>query len=444
MSSKNIRVPSKRELIADLKQVAIKFPDSPITRNFYRGNGKFTDADWQYYFPSFQHFLAHAGIEPINKKPDQPETITVAGDKLDIFLPKTRIHTLPELLAHCEVDLQEYEVITFVVNKWEMNTKREGIAPLFQVKATLKKRVAINNIRKEIELLKDDAKKNGRTPSPVVRSILRSGNLLEINIPDAHFGKLAWGVETGYENYDTSIAEKIFIRALETLLDRVKSHKFDQVLFVVGNDLFNSDDQEGRTTKGTNVTTDGRYHKTFYKVRRCITKCIERLRQIAPVKVLMVSGNHDQMSVWHLGDSLECYFHKYADVEIENTPIYRKYHQHGQVMLMFTHGDKAKRTDYPLLMASEQREMWGSTRFRECHTGHTHMTKMDEQHGVRVRVLPALCPPDDWHAENGFVGNLRNAEAYVWNKDEGLVNQAFYNDESQPAITTSREIKIAA
>src|SRR6185437_7298527 len=133
-----------------------------------------------------------------------------------------------------------------------------------------------------------------------------------------------------------------------------------------------------------------------------MVRAIEKLRQIAPVKVVIVSGNHDQLSCWHLGDSLECYFHNYTDVEIDNLPRQRKYHQFGNVMVMFTHGHKGKRQDYPLLMATEQPQMFGSTKFRECHTGHNHMTKLDEQHGVRVRVLPALCAPDDWLATNGI------------------------------------------
>lgn len=449
MSSKaSTRFPSKKELIADLKSLAQEHPTVLITRNYYRANGKFKEAHWQKFFSSFTDFLREAEVGPA--KPE-PETSEVVGDKWNISLPKTRITTLEELIDYCKVDQSVWEIERFVVNKWEMgyttgaaDKKVANQIPLFQVKATLKKRTQILAIRKEIEQLKEDAKKFARLPAPVVRAVHRSGNMLEVNIPDAHFGKLAWGVETGYENYDTKIAEQMFMRALETLLERVKNYSFDQVVFVVGNDLFNSDNIENQTTKGTTVTTDGRYHKTFYKVRRTITRCIERLREIAPVKVMMVSGNHDDLSVWHLGDSLECYFHKYADVEIENIPTHRKYHQHGKCMLMFTHGDKGKRQDYPLLMATEKPEMFGSTKFREAHTGHTHMTKMDEQHGVRVRVLPALCPPDDWHSENGFVGNLRNAEAYVWNKDEGLIAQVFYNDDSQAPITTRRELVKAA
>jgi hypothetical protein len=450
-STASLRLPTKRELIADLKAVIKTHGESKITRNFYRQNGKFKEAHWEKFFTNFTKFLEAAGYTEAKPekpaKPLPPETIEVQGDKMNFSLV-SRIQSLDDLVKHFKVDTSVWEAKSFVANAWEMGyTDRSKSAhqiPLYQVKATFYKRKNVADAIGEIASLKEDAKRNAREPKPVVRSITRSGNMLEINIPDAHFGKLAWGVETRGENYDTKIAEMVFMRALETLLERVKGYHFDQVLFVVGNDLFNSDDVEGRTTKGTNVTTDGRYHKTFYVVRRTITRCIERLREIAPVKVMMISGNHDDLSVWHLGDSLECYFAKYADVEIENTPTHYKYHQHGKVMLMMTHGDKGKRTEYPQLMAREQPEMWGSTLFRECHTGHTHMTKLDEKYGVRVRVLPALCPADDWHSENGYIGNLRNAEAYVWNKDEGLVNIAFYNDDSQPQYVTKRELAIAA
>lgn len=437
-TSKRPKSVTKADLIEDIKKLNQKHPGS-MTRNFYRENGKYGERQWQKFFPKFNDFLAAAGIET-----QEPETSEVVGDTWNITLPKTRIHTLEQLLDYCEVDLSIWEVERFLVNKWEMGYKDivhvAHTTELFQVKATLKRKIEVIAVRNEIADMKAQAMREARVPEAIERPVKASGNMLEVNIPDAHFGKLAWGVETGYENYDTKIASATYMRAVNTLLDRVKGYKFDEIVYVVGNDLFNSDDLESRTTKGTIVTTDGRYHKTFYKVRHTITETIEMLRKIAPVRVVMVPGNHDNLSVWHLGDSLECWFAKYKDVTIDNLPTYRKYHQFGNVMLMFTHGDKGKRTDYPILMATEQSRMFGETKYREAHTGHTHMTKLDEQHGVRVRVLPALCPPDDWHAENGFVGNLRNAEAYVWNKDEGLIGMAVYSDNAQQPILTKREI----
>jgi hypothetical protein len=446
-SSNSPRLPSKRELLADLKLLAIEHPNRRITRDLYRGNGKFKETHWQKHFDSFASFATEAGLSV--SKPATPtlETIEVVGNRLNISLPKTRIQTLDELLTHCKVDTSIWEVERWVCNKWEMGTavgeqsnKTIIVEPLFQIKATLVRRDNIVAVKDELLKLKDEAKSYARVPTPVVRTVHRSGNMLEINVPDSHFGKLAWGRETGDRPYDAAIAEQTFLRAVETLIERSKGYKFEKVLFVVGNDLLNSDNMEGTTTKGTYVSTDGRYQKTFGVVRRTITKCIERLRQVAPVKVVLVSGNHDDLSVWHLGDSLECYFDRYEDVEVDNEPTYRKYHRHGNVLLMLTHGDKGRRTDYPLLMATERPHDFGETLFRETHTGHTHMTKLDEQHGVRVRVLPALCPPDAWHSENGFVGNQRNAEGYIWNEREGLIAQVFHNDDAYPVIKTVRDV----
>jgi hypothetical protein len=352
----------------------------------------------------------------------------ISDNEWRIILPKTRICTLEALVEACQIDLTLWEVERLIINKWEVGVGDDNggvnVEPLFQVKAFLKRKQATLAAIQEIEALKKLAKADAKVPATVKPKKL-TGNMLELNIPDAHFGKLAWAVETGGLNYDTKIAKKVFVDAFNTLLDRVKGYEFEEILFVVGNDLLNSDDIEGRTTSGTSLSNDGRYHKTFVTVRNVMIECVERLREVAPVKVILVSGNHDQLSVWHLGDSLECFFHNYPDVTIDNSPLPRKYHRFGNVMLMFTHGHKGKRQEYPLLMATEQPEMFGQTKYREAHTGHNHMTKLDEQHGVRVRVLPALCEPDDWHSEHAFIGNLRSAEGYVWNQDEGLVAQVF-------------------
>jgi len=369
------------------------------------------------------------------KSPENGQILTeqseVSGNDWTISLPKTRIHTLEELLEYCKVDLLVWEVERFQCNKWEMGAKGDDnkihVEPLFQVKAFLKKKVEVVDALKEIESLKEQAKTLGKTPKTVIRSNCESGNMLEIALNDAHFGKLAWSRETGGPDYDTRITQKTFLDAVEHLLDRAKGYVFDSVLFIVGNDLLHSDDLQGRTTKGTVVNCDTRYQKTFEIVRETISQCIERFRQIAPVTVKMVQGNHDELSVWHLGDSLSCLFAKYEDVEIDNEPIYRKYHQWGKCGLLFTHGDKGKRSDFPLLFATEKPEIFGNTLWREVHTGHLHQTKTEEFHGVRVRIIPSLSPADSWHSSNGFVLQQRIGEAYVFNKDQGLIAQFFHN-----------------
>ena len=266
-------------------------------------------------------------------------------------------------------------------------------------------------------------------------NVARAGdidNVLEIDIFDLHLGKLAWAKETGYEHYDLDIAQALFAEALETLIRRTSMYHFNRILFPIGNDFFHTDNLISETTAGTRQDSDGRYHKTARIARQLVTNAIERLRQIAPVDVLVVSGNHDTLAAWHLGDSLECYYHSDADISIDNEPTLRKYYEFGDVMLMITHGNRGKQLDYPLLMATEQPEMWGRTCYREIHLGHLHQTQLriapatKETHGVRTRILSSLCAVDAWHAEHQFVGNQRAAEAFVWNRSQGLIAQATY------------------
>ncbi len=104
-------------------------------------------------------------------KPTVGESNERSGDEWVISLPKTRISTLEELIKHCKVDLEQWEVERFVVNKWEMgytdSDKEASSIPLFQVKAWLRKRrfedyeAACNDnarLRRQLEKLKLDSR----------------------------------------------------------------------------------------------------------------------------------------------------------------------------------------------------------------------------------------------------------------------------------------------
>lgn len=290
----------------------------------------------------------------------------------------------------------------------------------------LSKRPEIAAVREEVEALKQEAKEAAKVYPPIKREGKKTGYMAELHVPDLHVGKYCWGSETLGDNYDTNLAISTFEAAVDALLSRAGEYTFDQILLVVGSDMLHTDNLEGTTSAGTPQDTDTRYQRSFKAARQMLTRTIERLRQIACVKVVIVPGNHDTLSSWHMGDSLECYFHKAADVEVDNAPAYRKYVQWGKVMLMFTHGNNGKLADYPLNMAVEQPRMWADTVFREAHSGDKHQFSLQEFKGVLVRISPALCPPDAWHSKNFYIGNQRAAEMYVWHNQDGLVCQARY------------------
>ena len=310
----------------------------------------------------------------------------------------------------------------------------------YRMKTEADKEQRAQEVHAEIEELKKLAKEEIQRKPQAVKPRKDTGLMLEISTPDLHAGKLCWPLETGGAPYDVKIAIATFERAIEVLLERTKNFDFSEVLFCIGNDLFNSDNPEGTTTSGTSVSNDGRFHRTFRQVRTMMIRAIERLRSVAPVRIVCVPGNHDMQTAYHLADSLECYFHANLDVTVENAPTARKYVRWGRCLIGFCHGHEGSRTDYPLLMATERPEDWAQTLFREWHTGHYHRTQNEETHGIRVRILSALCSQDDWHALKGFVNQLRTAQAFVWSKTEGLISEVFYNADAEDAIITKTEI----
>jgi hypothetical protein len=88
----------------------------------------------------------------------------IKGDSWTITLPKTRIHTLEELIKFCKIDLATWEVESWAANKWEMgyknrNTEQADHYELYQVKAKLR--------RKRFATLEHYARDNAKMRSQV-------------------------------------------------------------------------------------------------------------------------------------------------------------------------------------------------------------------------------------------------------------------------------------
>ena len=370
------------------------------------------------------------------------EQIVETKDTLSIAINKTSIHTLDELLEYAQVDTSIWEVERFVVNKWEGFIKidsdsRAGfdtkVQPLFQVKATLKKKKEVVNLKKIYNELKDDLKNYSPTAfGTTTRVKSNDGKLLQICIADHHLGKLCWGEEVG-NDYDLKIAKKTYCDAVNDLLQKAAGFNVEKILFVVGNDFLNSDNLLNTTTKGTHQDTDSRHFKLYREARIMLCDVINRLREVAAVDVVIVPGNHDVETMFYLGDALDLCYANDPEVSIYNSPKKRKYYDYGEVLLMFTHGNEEKITQLPLIMAQEEPQLWAKATFREVHIGHFHSKKVysridvDENVGVRTRILPSLTTADFWHYSKGYVGNIRSSEAFVWDKKHGMEAQLIHN-----------------
>ena len=186
------------------------------------------------------------------------------------------------------------------------------------------------------------------------------------------------------------------------------------------------------TAAGTMQSNDGRYQKAYQVTLGLLVGAIDRLRLVAPVDVISVPGNHDTLSAWTITETVKAWFRNAEDVNVDHSPMLRKYYRHGRCLVGLTHGDKERPDDLPMLMATERKEDWSQTRYREWFLGHFHKSAVkiktvgDEFHGVRVRTLPSLCGTDAWHFGQGYTGNLRSAEMYYLHAERGLAGTTVY------------------
>jgi hypothetical protein len=153
----------------------------------------------------------------------------------------------------------------------------------------------------------------------------------------------------------------------------------------------------------------------------------DQMKVRAPVKIIVVPGNHDRQSAYCIGEVLGAWYAGSNDtaVTVDNRHRLRKYHRYGATLLGFTHGSEEKQSDLPLIMANEAKEDWALTMHHEWHTGHLHKAKetrytaADSFGGVRVRILPSLSGHDAWHFSKGYNSERRAAESYLFHYRTG-------------------------
>lgn len=338
------------------------------------------------------------------------------------------VRTVEDALRKGNIDVNVWEVYKSTINSWEVCIKQQDWTPkvvqLWQVKVDLKRKVAKIYEDAANGLIERMKKHSPKYPKIIRKRNVKDQHLLEISLFDVHFGKLAWSGETN-NNYDLKIAESLYHKAIDDLINKSSGYNISQIVFPIGQDFFHIDNPTKTTVNGTPQDVDSRYSKLFEVGVMACVKAIDKIMQLAPVHVLYVPGNHDRTAAWHLCSNLSAWYRLTSDVHVDSTPTLRKYFQYGVNLIGFTHGDEEPHRDLPTIMASEVPQMWADTKFREIHIGHFHKKKemthktVDQYGPIVVRILPSLSATDSWHYMKGYLATRRAAEAYLWSKELG-------------------------
>ena len=256
--------------------------------------------------------------------------------------------------------------------------------------------------------------------------------LFELDIFDAHVGMYADEKETKDSDYNCDIAAARMVEAAEALASR--SSRPQKCVLVFGGDMMHSDNRRNQTeASGHVLDVDTRYHRV---VEYLITACRDVVQIAASiaaeVEVVVLEGNHSWHSEVWLAKVLDAYYSNCKNVKVKSEPSPRKHLIWGENLLVWAHGDRIAAPKWPMIIAAEFAAEWGKTKYRHLKCGHVHHKKtiapvtIDEQSGLVVEYLEALCPADAWHSGAGFIGSQKGASAFEYSKTKGLKTRFYH------------------
>jgi len=245
-------------------------------------------------------------------------------------------------------------------------------------------------------------------------------NLLVINPADVHVGKLALQEEGGSAHNNDIIIKRVR-DGINGLISKSKGFNIDKILFVIGADILHVDNARRTTTSGTPQDTDGMWYSNFILAQKLYIDVIEQLVQLAPVHVQYDPSNHDYTNGFFLAQCVESWFRNSKDITFNTGIAHRKYYAYGANLIGTTHGDGAKETDLPLLMAQEASEHWHDCKHRYFYTEHIHHKKSKDYGSVCIESFRSPSGTDSWHHRNGYQHAPKAIEAFIHSKDNGQI-----------------------
>jgi hypothetical protein len=278
-------------------------------------------------------------------------------------------------------------------------------------------------LKKDIEelhrLFLDDLKAYSPKYDTYKREVKNESHLLVIDPADIHIGKLCSAFEVG-ESYNNQIAVQRVLSGVNGILDKVSSLNIDKILFVIGNDVLHIDNPKRTTTSGTPQDTDGMWHSNFLIAKQLYVDIIEKLICVADVEVAFNPSNHDYTNGFFLAQLIETHFRNCENVKFNCSISHRKYFVYGENLIGTTHGDGAKQSDLPMLMAHESTD-WVNCKHKYFYIHHYHHKISKDYMSVCVEALRTPSGTDSWHHRNGYEHAPKAVEGFVHHKKHGQI-----------------------
>lgn len=418
---------------------------------------KNTDIDWQeicdryflpYHYDSLRKanntifggcyiadYLMNKGNEINNVSDNKNDTVEVLQKKFntETKINKDGTYSSSKLLDMSEEQSKDIDFVLkahgFDSSSWKLVSARNNIRQISDrekgITTLYASYITVKPIDDEFSLSKIDKffDKLNRTYTP--RHFKPCGDyaigdkLLLIDVADLHMNLQASMFTTGNE-YNCDIAEDTFFHVINDILTRTSHYVFNEIVFCIGGDMLNGDNLSGSTTKGTAQDSDLHYYDAYERLCTMIIKAIDMLKAICKVNVVYVMGNHDEVTGYKLAKFVDAWFRNDDSVEVDYSPIARKYKVFGKTLFCFAHDGDVKKL--PAIISDEAREYWSRIETTEVFLQHLHTEQvLMEEYNIRIQRLPTISANSRWSSNKGY-NSKRQCKSFIFDKEDGLTD----------------------
>lgn len=329
------------------------------------------------------------------------ETLTFNERTDKIIDHPQKLLTEEDLLVAMGLDTKEFELNKHnTINKWWSDIPSETLRRIRsgQIKLSFKKK----EFKLTEEVLEEMLEEVNVEHKYIAKRDIESSSMIEIPLYDLHFG-----INT-FEDYAVHV-DKI-VHKLE------RQEGWNVVVFNVGHDLFHNDNIRGTTSRGTPIEKVDMM-KAWVNALKFYSVLFESaIANANEVYAIYTRGNHDEMVGWTFCQALS---ERYPQVKWD-LDLYEEHKaiSYGKVFLGYTHGDKLADKNIIDIFNAKYRLPMAKAERRIIKRGHKHTRSRIRQDadyfGTDVFALGTPAKTDQWHSDQGFVGNNKAMEIFTY------------------------------
>lgn len=424
-----IRICSDRESLGLTWDEVANILNEEFGDNF--GESKYRK--WWYAFKEGVEY-----IQGLEAEKDEVVKEYIGEQKKDFQMLKNgeQASTIVTKLSEEELKDPDYllKVHGYNPDDWEITSARQSIwnnnldKDLYSSKITVKPRIGFNWSEENVRKIFDKVTKNvdvlnceyaqiiGKDEKPPIKD-----KMILIGISDLHYGLLA--KDNLSEEYNIKIANERFNKILTDVIQRKQDDQsIEKVILLIGNDFLNADNLQGTTSRHfTPQDQETNWYEMITGATEMLIDGIEKLRFFFPkIEVVNVKGNHDEMSMFGIMQTLNAYYKNTLSVTINTDSRFRQYIRYGTSLIGLSHNERTQ--DVPKIMAAESGTDWGECKYKMFLMGHLHKQQLlEDDYGVDIRRLPSVVGASAWTASQGYCGTNKMSQTFIFDKDKGLI-----------------------